>query len=65
MSWLQKHSTVWAHFHPTPVIEHVCSGCGGKAPTLCDEHPHHAIGRVNYSDGGEHILFCDGSESKS
>lgn len=65
MSWLQRHSSIWRRLHPpvAPVLPK-CEGCGGPAPasSLCGDHPHHSIGRVNYSDKGERIICCDGSE---
>ena len=76
--WLRDNSTLWRrfdppHLPPPPDPHLICAGCGGKAlpDACCDDHPHHAVGVVNYSplterihfsDMGEHIHSCEGGE---
>jgi len=63
--WMRKHSTVWNRYDPRPDPHLICPGCGGKAPPETLGEATHSIGRVNYSDKGEHVLHCDGSEAKA
>ena len=72
IEWMKRNSSVWQKRHPVVVIDPrvICDGCGGKThpETVCDEHPHHVIGRVNYSPrtsgpSGQYLICCDGTES--